>query len=143
MKREHTDLLIIGSGFGGAVAARRLSGLGRVLLLEKGGHWHPDDFRQNGDPRYMADLFDLHTGTGVGILSGSGLGGSSLVYSQVSVRTPSEAFELRDQEGIRLWPEGFSAQPTSTSPEGSAASVGWRGEAPLTDELTSAMPDQP
>ncbi len=108
MKREHTDLLIIGSGFGGAVAARRLSGLGRVLLLEKGGHWHPDDFRQNGDPRYMADLFDLHTGTGVGILSGSGLGGSSLVYSQVSVRTPSEAFELRDQEGIRLWPEEYN-----------------------------------
>ena len=36
MKRETTDLLIIGSGFGGAVAARRLHGLGRVILLEKG-----------------------------------------------------------------------------------------------------------
>ena len=45
----------------------------------------------------MGDLFDLHAGPGTGILSGSGLGGGSLVYSQVSVRAPGEVFEQTDR----------------------------------------------
>lgn len=39
-----TDFLVIGSGFGGSVAALRLAEKGyRVTVLEQGRHWHPQD----------------------------------------------------------------------------------------------------
>ncbi len=39
------DYIIIGSGFGGSVSALRLSQKGyKVLIIEKGGWWKPEDF---------------------------------------------------------------------------------------------------
>ena len=39
------DVVIVGSGFGGSVAALRLAEKGyRVVVLEKGKRWRPDDF---------------------------------------------------------------------------------------------------
>lgn len=86
------DHVIIGSGFGGSVAALRLSEKGyRVLVLEK-GRW----FRQNNDfPRSTWDLrrwlwvpklgwrglFKMTLFRHVAVLSGTGVGGGSLVYA--------------------------------------------------------------
>ena len=40
-----TDVLIVGSGFGGSVAALRLAERGyRVWVVEKGKRWRPEDF---------------------------------------------------------------------------------------------------
>ena len=40
------DVIVIGSGFGGSVAALRLSEKGyRVGVLEKGARWRAEDFR--------------------------------------------------------------------------------------------------
>ena len=49
---ERFDAIVIGSGFGGAIAACRLAEAGyRVLVLERGRRWRPDEFpRKLGDP---------------------------------------------------------------------------------------------
>jgi cholesterol oxidase len=42
------DVIVIGSGFGGSVAALRLSEKGyRVGVLEKGARWRMDDYPPN------------------------------------------------------------------------------------------------
>ncbi|HEU4687221.1 MAG TPA: FAD-dependent oxidoreductase, partial [Vicinamibacterales bacterium] len=39
------DVIVIGSGFGGAIAARRLAEKGmRVLVLERGRRWEPSQY---------------------------------------------------------------------------------------------------
>jgi cholesterol oxidase len=50
---DHFDWVVIGSGFGGSVAALRLAEKGyRVCVLEKGRRFAPEDFpRSNWDLR--------------------------------------------------------------------------------------------
>src|SRR5438105_15943203 len=44
-----TEVCVIGSGAGGAVAAWELAGAGRrVLIVEEGGSWRAGDFSLNG-----------------------------------------------------------------------------------------------
>lgn len=99
---------MIGTGFGGSAIARRLAGRARVLVLEKGRRWDPESFRQSLDPRYLNEVFDLYPGCGTGIVTGSGVGGGSLIYSMVSLRAPSAAFDWTDRAGLRFWPDEFS-----------------------------------
>ena len=43
--REKVDVVIVGSGAGGAVAARELARAGlSVLVLEEGGHYTPEEY---------------------------------------------------------------------------------------------------
>ncbi|MCR4315767.1 MAG: GMC family oxidoreductase [Planctomycetes bacterium] len=104
---EDTDVVIVGSGFGGCVTAARLAEKARVVVLEKGKRWKSEDFEQSFNPVHFASLWDLWGGSGTGVLSGSGVGGGSLIYSQVSLRAPSFVFEL-DEDGRRLWPAEYS-----------------------------------
>ncbi len=86
------DHVIIGSGFGGSVSALRLSEKGyRVLVLEKGRWFKQDaDFpRSNWDLRRFLwapklgwrGLLKLSFFRHVAVLSGTGVGGGSLVYA--------------------------------------------------------------
>jgi len=85
------DYIIIGSGFGGSVSALRLVEKGyRVLLLEKGRRFAPDDFpKSNWDlkrwlwlPKLgMRGIFQMTFLPHVTALSGVGVGGGSLVYA--------------------------------------------------------------
>ncbi|HET6581922.1 MAG TPA: GMC family oxidoreductase [Nannocystaceae bacterium] len=85
------DFVIVGSGFGGSVAALRLVQKGyRVLVLEKGAELGADQFpKSNWDlRRYMwlpllgfRGLFNMTFFRHVTILSGVGVGGGSLVYA--------------------------------------------------------------
>ena len=50
------DVIIIGSGFGGAVTACRLAEAGaRVLVLERGRRWTPDNFPRKPDDPWVCD----------------------------------------------------------------------------------------
>ncbi|MCL4280470.1 MAG: FAD-binding protein, partial [Ignavibacteriaceae bacterium] len=55
MENLQTDVLVIGSGFGAAAPALRLSEAGfKVLMIEKGKNIVPEkDFRMTQDPKYF------------------------------------------------------------------------------------------
>ena len=83
-----TDVLVIGSGFGGSVAALRLSEKGyRVTVLEAGRRFEDEDFaRTSWDLKnflWMPKLGcygiqRIHMLKDVMILAGAGVGGGSL-----------------------------------------------------------------
>ncbi len=96
------DFVIIGSGFGGSVSALRLAEKGyRVLVVEEGKWWSPQDFpRSNWNIRKFLWLPRLGcTGIqridwlgNVVVLGGVGVGGGSLVYANTLLVPPDEAF---------------------------------------------------
>jgi cholesterol oxidase len=101
--REHdADAVVIGSGFGGAVAACRLAEAGyRVIVLERGRRWTPDTFpREAGDPWIWSQddpvalhgWFDARFFPRMIVVTGAGVGGGSLVYANVSVEADPSMF---------------------------------------------------
>jgi choline dehydrogenase-like flavoprotein len=95
-----TDVLIVGSGFGAAAPALRLSRAGlRVLVVEKGPHLDPDrDFRQTQDPHYVRRYLKSLPGDRLNVTYAEALGGGSGFYEMVSLRAPSIAFvRIEDQ----------------------------------------------
>ncbi|MCZ2102182.1 MAG: FAD-binding protein [Chitinophagales bacterium] len=100
--QEAYDYIIIGSGFGGAVSALRLSEKGyKVLVIEK-GKWfrQPEDFpKSNWNLKKwlwmpnlgMKGLFKMTFYRHVVALSGVGVGGGSLVYAN-TLPMPDKGF---------------------------------------------------
>ena len=95
------DYVIIGSGFGGSVSALRLAEKGyKVLVLEKGMRLAAGDFpKSNWDVKRWLwwpqmkcfGLFKLTFFRHIGVLSGVGVGGGSLVYAN-TLPVPKTAF---------------------------------------------------
>jgi cholesterol oxidase len=96
------DVVVVGSGFGGGVAACRLAEAGqRVAVLERGRRFAPEDF-----PSKPADapaalwhptlnphgLFDLRLMKDLSVVTAAGVGGGSLVYANVQLRAPADVF---------------------------------------------------
>lgn len=96
------DYIVIGSGFGGSVASLRLAEKGyKVLTLEQGKRFNPEDFpKTNWNlPKYLwlpAFRFfgfqKLSFYSTASILSGTGVGGGSLVYANTLYIPPDEFF---------------------------------------------------
>ncbi len=96
------DYIVIGSGFGGSVASLRLVEKGyKVLTLEQGKRYHPEDFpKTNWNlPKYLwwpvVRFFGfqrLSFFSATSILSGTGVGGGSLVYANTLYTPPDEFF---------------------------------------------------
>ena len=102
------DVVVVGSGYGGAIMAARLAAAGHsVCILERGRELHPGDFpdtlrdairqiqwrrrgRRHGS---RTGLFDLHAGHDVSVLVGCGLGGTSLINAGVALRPPAWVFD--------------------------------------------------
>jgi cholesterol oxidase len=96
------DVIVIGSGFGGSVAALRLTEKGyRVGVLEAGRRFGDADFpRTSWDVRRFLwapklgcqGIQRIHLLRDVVILAGAGVGGGSLVYANTLYRPESGAF---------------------------------------------------
>jgi cholesterol oxidase len=118
---EPIDAIIIGSGFGGAVAALRLAQAGvRTLVLERGRRWAiPDKENQNvfatvrnpdGRSTWLSPVtvlgemppkqIDIYTGVldasienGIIVSRGAGVGGGSLVYAAIMYQPTRALFD--------------------------------------------------
>lgn len=110
MKIINKEVLVIGSGFGAAAPALKLSNAGfNVLMIEKGKNIIPEqDFRQTSDPKYYLRYYRGMSNDSVGLTYIEALGGASGFYEMVSLRAPSKVFDQVDKSGNRLWPEGIN-----------------------------------
>ncbi|HEV8422918.1 MAG TPA: NAD(P)-binding protein, partial [Chthoniobacterales bacterium] len=96
------DVVVIGSGFGGAVAACRLAQSGaRVLVLERGRRWSPENFpRQMTDPwlfshrwpHLLNGWLDVRLYPRMMVVLGAAVGGGSLSYAGVLVEADRDRF---------------------------------------------------
>lgn len=109
--KEHYDVLVVGSGYGGSILASRLmahEGLS-LCLLERGREWHPGEFpTEIGDvtgalktPVNPLGLIDItaHAGSHLDIVSGCGLGGTSLINAAIASWPDKLVFEQPE------WPD--------------------------------------
>ena len=104
---ESFYLIVIGSGFGGAISAARLAAKGyRVLVLERGRRWTPETFPRRPNDAWLWDhrnpatchgWFDFRVFPGMSVVQGAGVGGGSLVYANISVDAKPDTFD-------RGWP---------------------------------------
>jgi cholesterol oxidase len=118
--RGHYDAVVIGSGFGGAVAAYHLVAKTtlRVLVLERGLPYPPGAFART--PREMSrnfwdpgaglhGLFEMWSFSRVRALVSSGLGGGSLIYANVTLPKPPDTFGADPSCGDTAWPVSAQA----------------------------------
>lgn len=105
--RQAYDVIIVGSGYGGGIAASRLSRAGRrVAVLERGREFQVGEFPARF-PDLRAEiqlsgkrmrtgrasaLFDVRVGADMHVLVGCGLGGGSLVNAGVALRPDPRVF---------------------------------------------------
>jgi cholesterol oxidase len=110
------DVVVVGSGYGGAIAACRLAADRRsVCVLERGREIRPGaypdtlaraiaDVQVDHPGRHLFSptaLFDVRLNRDINVLVGCGLGGTSLINANVALRP--EAWVFRDTR----WPEGL------------------------------------
>lgn len=96
------DAIVVGSGFGGAVAAARLAQAGfSVIVVERGRRWRPGDFprRPRLEDGWLWEvgqgLYDIRWLGRMGSVHGAGWGGGSLVYANVFARPYEGALDER------------------------------------------------
>ncbi|CCH31209.1 GMC family oxidoreductase [Actinosynnema sp. NPDC047251] len=107
---ESTDVLIVGSGFGGAIAAYHLAAGGaKVTVLERGPWLEGEDFEHDfllGSS--YTRIFDFVVGDGMSLLGGNCVGGGSVVYFAAMPRAPRFVFDRQGGLGRRMWPEAVT-----------------------------------
>ncbi|MER6434346.1 GMC family oxidoreductase [Streptomyces sp900105245] len=105
MSAQTTDVLIVGSGFGGAIPAYYLAAGGaRVTILERGPRLASADFTQSLQLGTYNRIVDVIRGEGIAVVAGNCVGGGSVVYFAASLRAPAFIFERRGSTGRRIWP---------------------------------------
>jgi cholesterol oxidase len=107
------DYIIIGSGFGGSVSALRLAEKGyKVLVVEKGKWYRAEDFPKTNWTLFKwlwapalrwYGIMKITIFRHVGFISGTGVGGGSLVYAN-TLPVPAKAFfESGSWAGLADW----------------------------------------
>ena len=111
------DYVIIGSGFGGAVSALRLSEKGyKVLVIEKGKWYRNNDFPKTNwnlkkwlwEPKFkLHGFFKMTFLNHVTVLSGVGVGGGSLTYANTLPIPTKNFFNSGSWSMLNNWEEAL------------------------------------
>jgi cholesterol oxidase len=137
--KDHYPVVIIGSGYGGAIAASRLARAGQqVCLLERGKEFQPGEYPKTeiealaemqtdvpqGHLGRATGLYDFRFNDDMNVVLGCGLGGTSLINANVCLPPDSRVFddpcwpqEVRDDlptlvaEGLRRAEEMLRPTP--------------------------------
>jgi len=107
--KEHYAVVVIGSGYGAAIAASRLARAGKqVCVLERGREFQPGEYPNRSTeavaemqahtpevPQFgsRAGLYDFHIHPDINVFVGCGLGGTSLVNANVALRAEPRVFD--------------------------------------------------
>ncbi len=104
------DYIVIGSGFGGSVAALRLVEKGyKVCVFESGKRWQPQDYPRTNwafwkflwaPALFCYGIQRVHLLNDVLVLGGSGVGGGSLVYANTLFVPPPAFFNDPQWNGL-------------------------------------------
>ncbi|MFI6509015.1 FAD-dependent oxidoreductase [Streptosporangium sp. NPDC050855] len=107
---ERTDVLVVGSGFGGAITAYHLAAGGaKVVILERGPWLRPEEVEHDYKlGSSCTRIFDFVVGDGMNVLGGNCVGGGSMVYFAALPRAPRFVFERHGSIGRRMWPAAVS-----------------------------------
>ena len=118
MANHDFDVVVIGSGFGGSVAALRLTEKGyKVCVLEAGRRFTDKDFPKTSWrlrrflflPRLgLTGIQRIHVLPDVLVLAGAGVGGGSLVYANTLYKPPASYFEDKQWSKITNWDQELS-----------------------------------
>ncbi len=131
--KPHYDVVVVGSGYGGGIAASRLArAKKRVCVLERGKELLPGDFPDTygkvaresqvslpgrvPGPDHLGPrtaLYDFHVNEKMNVVVGCGLGGTSLINAGITMRPDPRIWDdprwpsaLREDGGARV-EEGF------------------------------------
>jgi len=153
MPSDHYDLIVIGSGPGGAALAQRVAKIGKkILLLERGDYlprsqanWDSktvfvDGTYQAAETWYTTDNRAFHPGLHYNV------GGNSKVYGAALFRLRARDFtEIRHHDGISpAWPLPYDAfEPYYTEAEKLFHVHGLRGEDPNEPPSSGPFPYPP
>jgi cholesterol oxidase len=107
------DFVVIGSGFGGSVAAYRLAEKGyRVAVMEMGRRWTPETLPRTSwslhrwfwRPKLgFTGFFSIRYFRHVTILHGCAVGGGSVTYATTLLRPPDKVWETGSWTGLAAW----------------------------------------
>src|SRR5487761_612256 len=122
---DHYSVVVVGSGYGGAIAAARIARAGKdVCILERGKELHPGEYPNSGlsalreiqvhtpkgDYGPAAGMFDFHVGHDITVVAGCGLGGTSLINGNVALE-PGDSVFADDR-----WPRSLRNHPEVLKP---------------------------
>ena len=118
-RKSAYDVVVIGSGYGGAISAARMATAGlnptpSICILERGREWQPGEFPESFDgvvAQTRSDLnplglYELLNYPDISVIKGSGLGGTSLINANVAIVPDREVFEHFQ------WPSAIDLLPT-------------------------------
>ena len=117
------DFVVVGSGFGGSVAAYRLAEKGyRVGVMEMGRRWTPENLPHTSwsihrwfwRPRLaLRGFFNMRFFRHVTILHGCGVGGGSITYATTLLRPPDKIWQAGTWNGLAAWQSERSGSTTA------------------------------
>lgn len=116
--KDRYDVVVVGSGYGASIAASRFSRAGySVCVLERGREYLANDFPNTAAsatpeihiesaeglieklPENPLGLYNFHINKDLNVLVGCGLGGTSLINANVSLKPDPRVFE------DKVWPQ--------------------------------------
>src|SRR5215469_4823103 len=127
---DHYSVVVVGSGYGGAITAARIARAGRdVAILERGKELHPGEYPNSAlsalreiqvtTPQAhhgpAAGMFDFHVGHDITVVTGCGLGGTSLINASVALEPSGSIF------ADNRWPAPLGDHPEALTPYMQAA----------------------